>query len=204
LTVAGAIEFAKKDGGVAWRDAMTPALDEAGIYIQDPCKTEPLVTNMTVVEAQEKFNGWICSGNYKIFKDNFKRIVAKDLRMVHKSDFIIVHLFPDIKTTGTIHEMAEAWRLHKPIYLVWSESKIKLSKWALFLVEDSGGRLFDNKKQLTDYIAIRYDRKIQSLRVLITQFIKGIFRLIEEKIYMYKLSKCKKTVSLKEKEEPKE
>lgn len=195
--LAGAIEFAKKDGGVAWRDAVTPALDEAGIYVQDPCKTEPLVTDMTVLEAQDKFNSWISSGHYDKFDEKFKNIVDKDLRMVHRSDFVIVHLFPEIKTTGTIHEMSEAWRLKIPIYLIWNDAKSNLSKWALWLVIDSGGRLFDNKKQLTDYIAIRYDKNIQSLRVLIVQSVKAFFRKIDEWIYLYKLDKCKKTIPIK-------
>ena len=198
--LAGAIEFAKKDGGVVWRDAITPSLDETGIYVQDPCQTEPLVTDMTVMEAQKKFNSWISSGHYEKFNEKFEKVVQKDLRMVHKSDFVIVHLFPDIPTTGTIHEMAEAWRLHKPIYCIWSDAKSKLSKWALYLVIDSGGKLFDNKKQLTDYLAIRYDKKIQSLRVLVVQSVKAVFRIIEERIYMYRLNKIKE--SLKELYEP--
>jgi len=200
LTVAGAIEFAKKDGGVAWRDSITPALDDSGIYVQDPCKTEPLVTDMTVMEAQDKFNSWISSGHYDKFDEKFKNIVDKDLRMVHRSDFVIVHLFPEIKTTGTIHEMAEAWRLKIPIYLIWNDAKSNLSKWALWLVIDSGGRLFDNKKQLTDYLTIRYDKKIQSLRVLILQSIKAFFRKIDENIYLYRLNKCKESLINKKQE----
>lgn len=189
--LAGAIEFAIKDGGASWRDSITPALDEAGIYIQDPCKTEPLVTDMTVMEAQEKFNMWISSGHYEKFEEKFAKVVEKDIRMVHRSDFVIVHLFPKIPTTGTIHEMAEAWRLHIPIYLIWPDAKSKLSKWALYLVVDSGGKLFDNKKQLTDYIATIYTQK-QSLRVEITQTCKAICRLIGERVYTYKLDKIKR------------
>jgi len=189
--LAGAIEFDKKDGGQGWRDAITPDLDKAGIYVQDPCKTEPLATGMNVMEAQDKFNAWISSGHYDKFEQKFEKIVEKDMRMVHKSDFLIVYLFSDISTTGTIHEMAEAWRKHIPIYLIWGEAKSKLSKWALYLTINSGGRLFDNKKQVVDYIAIRYDLKIQSLRVLFTQFTKAILRIIEEKIYRYRLNKLK-------------
>lgn len=194
--LAGAIEADKETGGAKWRDAITPSLDETGIYVQDPVKTEPLVTEMTVIEAQEKFNAWIASGHYDKFAEKFEKVVQKDIRMVHRSDFLIVHLFLDIPTVGTIHEMAEAWRLGIPIYLIWTESKSKLSKWALYLVTDSGGRIFDNKKQLIDYISIRYDRKIQSLRVLVVQFCKALCRMIGEKIYKIKLNKIKR--SLKE------
>lgn len=161
-----------------------------GIIVHN-CKTEPLVTGMDVLEAQEQFNKWIMSGNYDKFAEKFEKIVQKDIRMVHRSDFVIVHLFPDIPTTGTIHEMAEAWRLKKPIYLIWKDAKSKVPKWALYLTTSSGGRLFDNGKQLTDYIALRYKVKNQSLRIQIVQFCKAICRLIGERIYTYKLNKIK-------------
>lgn len=166
-----------------------------GVIVHN-CKTEPLVTGMDVIEAQEKFNGWIQSGNYAKFAEKFEKVVDKDIRMVHKSDFIIVHLFPDIPTTGTIHEMAEAWRLKKPIYIIWSESMVKLSKWALYLCTSSRGRVFSNKKQLTDFISLVYDVKRQSLRVQAVQFLKAIFRIVEEFFYRIKLKKIK--MSLKD------
>ena len=96
---------------------------------------------MDVVEAQDQFNKSIRSGHYDLFAQKFQLVVDKDLRMVHRSDFLVVHLFPDIPTTGTIHEMAEAWRLGKPIYLIWPAAKSSLSKWALYLTTSSGGYL---------------------------------------------------------------
>ncbi|GAI33060.1 unnamed protein product, partial [marine sediment metagenome] len=166
--LAGAIEFDKKEGGEGWRNSITPPLDKNLIYIQDPCKTEPLVTDMTVIEAQKKFNGWIQSGNYDLFTDKFEKIVQKDIRMVHRSDFLIVHLFPNIKTTGTIHEMAEAWRQNKPIYLIWKEAKSGLSKWALYLVISSNGRLFESENKLIEFLSVKYAIKNQSFRKQIT------------------------------------
>lgn len=201
--LAGPIEADSDDGGQAWRDKITPDLDKAGIYVQDPCKTEPLATGMDVVTAQGKFNGWIQSGNYELFAEKFRFVVDKDLRMVHRSDFIVVHLFPDIPTVGTIHEMAEAWRLKKPIYLVWYGAKSKVSKWALWLTTSSGGRLFDNLKQLTDYITIRYDKTHLSLREQILQFVRSIIRLRDERIYNARLAKIRKDTSTEEIKEEK-
>jgi len=198
--LAGAIENDTKEGGQGWRNAITPTLDEIGIYVGDPCLTEPLVTGMDVIQAQEKFNGWIQSGNYTKFDEKFAKVVEKDIRMVHRSDFLIVHLFPDIPTTGTIHEMAEAWRLKKTIYIIWTEAISKLSKWALYLCTSSGGKIFPNKKQLLDYLTITCDIKKLSLRVQIIQFIKAIFRLIEEKLFNFKLSKIKRILKELEQE----
>jgi len=172
-----------------------------GVIVHN-CLTEPLVTGMNVIEAQDKFNRWIISGNYDKFAQNFKKVVEKDIRMVHRSDFVIAHLFEDIPTTGGIHEMAEAWRLKKKIYLIWRGAKNKISKWALFLTTDSNGKIFDSPKQLTDYIALAYEVKRQSFRIQIIQYIKALFRTIGEKNYNQKLQKIKfKLPKLEEKKE---
>lgn len=189
--LAGPIEQDTDDGGQKWRDVITPALDEAGIFVADPCKTEPLATGMDVVTAQEQFSRWIQGGRYDLFAEKFKLIVEKDIRMVNRSDFIIVHLFPDIGTTGTIHEMAEAWRLKKPIYLIYYGPISDVSKWALYLTTDSGGRVFPNKKQLTDFIAKRYNTKQLGWGTLIIQSLKAIFRLIEGSLHEAKLQRRK-------------
>ena len=199
--LAGPIEQDTDDGGQKWRDSITVPLDKCNICVQDPCKTEPLATGMDVVTAQDQFNKWIKGGNYDIFAKKFKVIVDKDMRMVHRSDFIIVRLFPGIGTTGTIHEMAEAWRLKKPIYLIYYGAKNKISKWALYLTTNSGGRVFDNRKQCVDYIEAITNSKILSLRQKIVQYIKGIIRGIEGVIYERKVEKIKrKNETSKEKE----
>jgi len=185
--LAGPIEQDTSDGGQSWRNNMTPALDEAGVYVQDPCKTEPLATGMDVVTAQDQFNRWIRGGRYDLFADKFKLVVEKDMRMVKRSDFVIVHLFPNIGTTGTIHEMAEAWRLNKPIYLIYYGAVSSVSKWALYLTTSSGGKVFPNKKQCADYIAERYATKNLHWHTLVIQTVKAIYRLLEGNAYENKL-----------------
>ena len=187
--LAGPIEQDTSDGGQSWRNLVTPTLDEAGVYVQDPCKTEPLATGMDVVTAQDQFNRWIRGGRYDLFADKFKMVVDKDMRMVDRSDFIIVHLFPDIGTTGTIHEMARAWRLKKPIYLVYYGAVSSISKWALYLTTSSGGKVFPNKKQCSDFIAERYSNKNLHWHTFVIQFIKAVCRQIEGAIYENKLLK---------------
>ena len=192
--LAGPIELDTDDGGQKWRDVITPALDEAGVSVQDTCKTEPLATGMDVVTAQEQFKRWIQGGRYDLFADKFRLVVNKDMRMVGRSDFIIVHLFADIGTTGTIHEMARAWRLHKPIYLIYYGPISSISKWALFLTTDSGGRVFQNKKQLTDFIVERYSTKQLGWGTLIIQSFKAVIRYVEGSLYDKKL-KLKKILN---------
>lgn len=186
--LAGPIELDTEDGGQKWRDVITPSLDIAGVYVQDPCKTEPLATGMDVVTAQEQFNRWIKGGRYDLFADKFRLVVDKDMRMVNRSDFVVVHLFPDIGTTGTIHEMARAWRLNKPIYLIYYGPISSISKWALFLTTDSGGKVFPNKKQLTDFIENTYDIKNLTWNTILVQSIKSIVRCIGNNYYQYRMN----------------
>ena len=100
--------------------------------------------------------------------------------------------------------MAEAWRLGKPIYLIWPASKSSLSKWALYLTTSSGGRVFDNIKQCADYISIIHDMKRQSLRIQIRQFVKVLFRLIEENRYNRKLTILKRKTETKKEQQERE
>ena len=160
---------------------------------------------MDVVEAQHKFNGWIQSGNYKLFEETFKKIVDKDIRLVNRADFLIVHMFPDIPTTGTIHEMAYAWMQKKPIYLIWKDAKTRLSKWAIYLVISSGGQIFESENKLVEFIKTKYDVKSQSFRIQLIQLFRAWSRLIEENMYNFtvannksKLAKIKKETELQE------
>ena len=85
--------------------------------------------------------------------------------------------------------MALAWQLKKPIYLIYYGAVSSISKWALFLTTDSGGKVFPNKKQLTDFLVERYSRKNQHWHTLFIQTCKAIIRLIEGNKYEKKL-KC--------------
>jgi len=87
--LAGPIEQDTEDGGQKWRDVITPTLDDAGISVQDPCKTEPLATGMDVVTAQDQFNRWIKGGRYDLFAEKFELVVQKDMRMVDRSEILI-------------------------------------------------------------------------------------------------------------------
>jgi nucleoside 2-deoxyribosyltransferase len=189
--LAGPIELDTSDGGQSWRNSMTPILDDAGIAVQDPCKTEPLATGMDVITAQDQFNRWIKGGRTDLFMDDFEIIIDKDIRMVKRSDFIIAHLFPNIGTTGTIHEMVVAYQLKKPIYLVYYGAVSSLSKWALALTLLSGGKVFPNKKQLTDYVTEHYATKNQHWHTMVIQGVRSVIRLIENNLYEKSLKRRK-------------
>lgn len=190
--LAGPIEKDTSDGGQTWRNKITPYLDDLNIYVQDPCKTEPDATGMDVIMAQEQFNKWIISGNKEIFHRKFKIIIKKDLRMVARSDFIIVHLFKDIETTGTIHEMVHAWERKIPIYVIWYNPQVKLSKWALQLIKESGGDIFPNIKQCVDFITAEYAPEELSLFRKAIQYVAYLYRTIEGSLYQMKINRMKR------------
>jgi nucleoside 2-deoxyribosyltransferase len=63
-----------------------------------------------------------------------KKIMNIDLRLVDKSDIVIVNISSDVRTTGTIHEVVQARMQHKPVYLIDTQGMQHVSGWMLALV----------------------------------------------------------------------
>jgi hypothetical protein len=161
--LAGPMEAAKKDGGANWRTRITPRLKDAEIEVLDPCVTEPMATGMEVLESMEHLRIKLRNKHFADFRESFRPIVDKDLDMVRRASFIIVYLSKDIPTYGTTHELAEAWRLRKPIYLCWKDAMQDLPKWATFLILDTPdkveNKVFNSFTKLTDYVIKAYSNK---------------------------------------------
>ena len=160
--LAGPMEAATKDGGANWRSRITPKLDDAGIEVLDPCVTEPMATGMEVLESMESLRLKLRNSQFPEFVEAFRPVVDKDLDMVRRATFIVVHLAKDIPTYGTTHELAEAWRLKKPIYLCWKDAMQDLPKWATFLILDTPGeinsenKIFNSFTKLSEYVTDKY------------------------------------------------
>ena len=62
--LCGSIQDAR-DGGVKWRDKLKPKLEELGIKVLDPCKSEANLTDGTVNDAKEMIENLGIYGRYK-------------------------------------------------------------------------------------------------------------------------------------------
>lgn len=88
--LCGAME-AVPDGGIQWRDRITPKLRALGIEVLDPTKTEKTKTGYDVAECKEKLKGWKLSGHWDEYNETMRKIVSYDIQDVVRSTFLIVY-----------------------------------------------------------------------------------------------------------------
>lgn len=134
------------DGGVQWRDKITPELVEyfgSKIIIQDPCKMENeklkgyVDPSIPLEKVKEVLQGWRQGGHWDKFDPAMERIIDMDLECVEKSDFIIIFLkFKDAKGKkvqmgGTISELTYAYRHRIPIYAVTYNTISECNSWII-------------------------------------------------------------------------
>lgn len=174
---------AKLDGGIGWRQKLTPDLNARGIYAFDPTRMEMDKVQMPSEEFLDKLTGWQLSGNWHLFLENMRKIwtgcsylmkdengnvnqVTKigDVGYVENSNFLICNYEEGDKLGGTIAEITIAWYRGIPVYLVTDAPKSKINKSILFFILDSGneqGRIFPNQSQLLDFLDNKYKLKVK-------------------------------------------
>jgi len=123
------------DNGAAWRDMLTPKLQEFGIEVVDPTKTTANGVG-EVDDDKKKFRELVQGEYWEDLKEEFWPIVRKDLRAVDKADFLICYYDPNIPTIGTIHELVNANWQKKPILLKYDiEHLNKFNPWMCCLIK---------------------------------------------------------------------
>jgi len=173
---------AKDDGGVGWRQTLTPELNKRGIYAFDPTREEVKKVGMPTEELMEKLTGWQLSGNWELFIKYMRKIwrgvsyiqedpetqepqeirVMGDVDYVEHSDFLIWNHEEGDRPGGTIAELVIAWYRGIPVYLITSMPKSKMNKSLLYFLLDSGheqGRIFSNQSQLLKFLDEKYNFK---------------------------------------------
>ena len=162
--LVGSIQDAP-DGGVNWREKLTKSLTEFGFEVFDPCKMEcnhTLSDNME--EQKKKLENLKRGGEWGVWDRVLADIRRSDLVCVNASKFIIILYDPARKYGGTIHEIVEAWQKGIPMYTVSYQPMTEFNDWILALLRDnfrSGGKIFHNFKQLTDFLGEEYKDNIK-------------------------------------------
>ena len=170
---------AKQDGGVGWRQKLTPELNARGIYCFDPTREEIKKVGMPTAEFHEKLTGWQLSGNWELFTDSMRKVwrgnsvvvtdpdtkevqivhVMGDVDYVEHSDFLIWHHEEGDKPGGTIAELVIAWYRGIPVYLITKMPKHQMNKSLLYFLLDSGhgeGRIFKDEEECMAYLDGKY------------------------------------------------
>lgn len=177
IYLCGPMDFAK-DAGVGWRDEATKKLLDIGFKernILNPCKKPKTSIGRNLSEEQRLANELRKKKDWKGLESLMKQIMTVDLRMVDKSDILIVNLSECERTFGTTHEIINARNQHKPTYIIDTKGKEHVSGWLMALVGEE--RVFESldiaieeirlikergpwtKKDRKDYLIFDFDRR---------------------------------------------
>jgi nucleoside 2-deoxyribosyltransferase len=120
--------------GESWRDKVSDTLTQMGVVCFDPYK-KPFESDIKEdKESQNELREKRANGNLQDVHDHMREIIAADLAMVDRADFIIAYLNPDVPTFGTIHEIVVANQAKKPIFVFVEGGVKKTPLWMLGLL----------------------------------------------------------------------
>ena len=116
------------DGGVQWRQFVTPSLKKMGIGVLDPCdKPTSFARENTGFARQIQLLKEV--GNFDSAKTLMRDIAAIDLRMVDIAHFVIMYMDVDIHMCGSYHEASVAIQQKKPLLIVCKQGKENVPNW---------------------------------------------------------------------------
>jgi nucleoside 2-deoxyribosyltransferase len=147
--LAGPIEYATKKSSENWRDDFTIYAEKLGIFVLNPLKKptegpkEDWDTRAIRKQALEM-------GNYKFVCKEMKWVRNHDLRLVDRSDFLVVRFDPTEKPFGTIEEVVTANRSKKPILVHAVEGKKNASPWLFGMIPHE--HIFSEMDELKKYV----------------------------------------------------
>jgi len=148
--LAGPIDFVEDDG-VKWRQNITKQFEDQNINIKvlDPTD-KPIGLGSEIGVEKHYIQHLKNEGKYNEVTKWVKKLQRIDLRMVDMSDFVIALVDPRITMFGTIHEIIEATRESKPVFVLTIGGKPKASGWLFGLVDYH--EMFDDVDKCIDHI----------------------------------------------------
>lgn len=138
-----------KDGGVEWREDLTPFLQSLGIIVLDPCK-KPTKIAYEGKEQREIRRELLRNYKFDECAKQMKEIRRVDLRMVDVSDFLIVYWDMDVHICGTLEEVFLANREKKPVLAMCKQGKRGMPHWMFGVLPHN--YFFDNWDDIKYYI----------------------------------------------------
>ena len=147
------------DGGVEWRENITPFLNSLGIVVFNPCdkplKGEGLAA-LETAESRAARESAKKAGDLKRAAREMKPIRATDLRMVDITDFLIVNIDINVHACGTYEEVTTANRQRKPILIHVEGGRVNTPDWLLAVLGEKAvdDMTFDNWGDMKDYLNV--------------------------------------------------
>lgn len=147
--LAGAMDRVA-DRGVAWRDSITPFLEQLGIVVFNPIN-KPTDIGLEDSDTHHIKTKLKQMSRYDELSNMMKTIRAVDLRLVDISDFLIVNLDLDIHPCGTYEEIFWANRQKKPIIVHMVQGKNKTPDWLFGTIPHQ--MLFSHWDEIKQYLS---------------------------------------------------
>jgi hypothetical protein len=137
------------DGGIGWRNAITPMLQELQVKVINPCD-KPIESAKEGPDTRMQIEFYKETGQFDKIRQDYGHIRNADLRCVDVSDFLIAHIDMNVHMCGSYEEISTANRQKKPI-LVWCEQGKKLApNWLFFMLPHE--HIFSSMDQLLAYL----------------------------------------------------
>jgi hypothetical protein len=137
------------DGGIQWRERITPILKEMNINVLNPCK-KPIDGVKEDINTRQEIEHYKETRQFDKIRQKFGHIRNADLRCVDVSDFIIAQIDMNVHMCGSYEEITTANRQKKPI-LVWCKQGKQLApNWLFFMIPHE--HIFSNAEELLLYL----------------------------------------------------
>jgi hypothetical protein len=137
------------DGGIGWRNKITPHLQSMNLTILDPCN-KPVESSKEDIDTRNTIDYLKSIGSFDKIRDEYGHIRNADLRCVDVSDFVIAHIDLSIHACGSYEEIVTANRQKKPV-LIWCEQgKEYAPNWLFFMLPHEC--IFGSMNDLLNYL----------------------------------------------------
>ena len=147
--LAGAMDRVA-DGGVGWRNRISPMLKSMGVTVLNPCD-KPVEVGIEDSQTRGEIERLKSSRQYDKVRKTYGVIRTLDLRCVDISDFIIASIDINVHACGTYEEVSVANSQKKPV-LVWcQQGKENAPNWLFFMLPHQ--HIFGSLDELLQYLA---------------------------------------------------
>ena len=146
--LAGAMDRVA-DGGVGWRNRISPMLKSMGITVLNPCD-KPVKVGLEDEGTRSEIEHLKLTKQYDKIRNDYGVIRTLDLRCVDISDFIIASIDTDVHACGTYEEIAVANSQKKPVLIWCQQGKQKGPNWLFFMLPHQ--HIFGSLDGLLEYL----------------------------------------------------
>lgn len=137
------------DGGVEWRQKITPILKNMNINVLNPCshQIKNIIEDRNTRNIIENYKE---TNQFDRIRDEYGHIRNADLRCVDISDFIIAQINMETHMCGSYEEIVTANRQKKPIILWCEQGKKNLPNWIFLMLPNE--HIFESMSDAIMYL----------------------------------------------------